>query len=135
MAHRRRVWGICHLTDDSPRFWIVPLISSTALPAPLPVKKERPPRWPSAKASASRAVRYPLSPWIFFFFFNNNNNCIQWRYSRCFTISSQRRELSPIRTLKWPGCNRVQITCNTSNAYHVQVSCYVPLDTKGQLSY
>ena len=26
--------------------------------------------------------------------------------------------LSP--TLKWPGCNRVQITCNTSNAYHVQ---------------
>ena len=37
--------------------------------------------------------------------------------------------------LKWPGRNRVQITCNTSNAYHVQVSCYVPLGTKGQLSY
>ena len=31
--------------------------------------------------------------------------------------------------------NRVQITCNTSSAYHVQVSCYVPLGTKGQLSY
>ena len=60
---------------------------------------------------------------------NNNNNRIQRRYSRFFTISSQRRELSPTRTLKWPG------TCNTSSAYHVQVSCYVPLGTKGQLSY
>ena len=37
-----------------------------------------------------------------------------------FTISSQRRELSPTRTLKWPRRNRVQITCNTSSAYHVQ---------------
>ena len=36
---------------------------------------------------------------------------------------------------KWPVRNRVQITCNTSSAYHVQVSCYVPLGTKGQLSY
>ena len=26
-------------------------------------------------------------------------------------------------------------TCNTSSAYHVQVSCYVPLGTKGQFSY
>ena len=52
----------------------------------------------------------------------NNNNRIQRRYSRFFTISSQRRELSPTRTLKWPGRNRVQITCNTSRAYHVQVS-------------
>ena len=34
---------------------------------------------------------------------NNNNNRIQRRYSRFFTISSQRRELSPTRTLKWPG--------------------------------
>ena len=64
----------------------------------------------------------------------NNNNLIQRRYSRFFTISSQRRELSPTRTLKWPGRNRVQITCNTSSADHVQVSCYVPLGTKGQLS-
>ena len=39
------------------------------------------------------------------------------------------------RTLKWPGRNRVQITCNTSSAYHLQVSSYVPLGTKGQLSY
>ena len=54
---------------------------------------------------------------------NNNNNRIQ-----------RRRELSPTSTLKRPGRNRVQITCNTSNAYHVQVSCYVPLGTKGQLS-
>ena len=45
------------------------------------------------------------------------------------------RELSPTRTPKWPRRNRVQITCNTSSAYHVQVSCYGPLGTKGQLSY
>ena len=37
-----------------------------------------------------------------------------------FTISSLRREPSPTRTLKWPGRNRVQITCNASSAYHVQ---------------
>ena len=66
---------------------------------------------------------------------NNNNNRIQRRYSRLFTISSQRREPSPTRTLKWPWRNRVQITCNTSSAYHVQVSGNVPLGTKGQLSY
>ena len=64
-----------------------------------------------------------------------NNNRIQRCYSRFCTISSQRRELSPTRTLKWPGRNRVQIMCNTSSAYHVQVSCYVPYGTKGQLSY
>ena len=34
---------------------------------------------------------------------NNNNNRIQRRYSRFFTISSQPRELSLTRTLKWPG--------------------------------
>ena len=68
-------------------------------------------------------------------FNNNNNNRIQRRYSRFFTISSQRHELSSTRMLKRPGHNRVQITCNTSSAYHVQVSCYVPLGTKGQLSY
>ena len=44
---------------------------------------------------------------------NNNNKGIQRRYSRFFTISTQGRELSPTRTLKWPGRNRVQITCNT----------------------
>ena len=66
---------------------------------------------------------------------NQNNNRIQRRYSRFFTMSSQHRELSPTRTLKRSGHNRVQITCNTSSAYHVQVSCHVPLSTKGQLSY
>ena len=66
---------------------------------------------------------------------NDKNNRIQRRYSRFFTISSQRRELSPTRRIKQPGLNRVQITCNTSSADHVQVSCYMPLGTKGQLSY
>ena len=66
---------------------------------------------------------------------NNNNNRIQMHYSRFFTISSQRRELSPTCTLKWPRRNRAHITCNTSSADHVQVSCYMPLGTKGQLSY
>ena len=37
-----------------------------------------------------------------------------------FTISSLRLEPSPTRTLKRPGRNRVQITCNTSSAHHVQ---------------
>ena len=31
-----------------------------------------------------------------------------------------RRELSPARTLEFPGRNRVQITWNTSSAYHMQ---------------
>ena len=51
---------------------------------------------------------------------NNNNNRIQRLNSRFFTISSLHREPSPTCTLKWPGSNRVQITCNTSSAYHVQ---------------
>ena len=47
--------------------------------------------------------------------------CIQRRKSSFFfTNSSLRWELSPSRTLKWPGRNRVQITCNTSSAYHAQ---------------
>ena len=37
-----------------------------------------------------------------------------------FTVCSQGHELSPTRTLKWPWRNRVQITCNTSSAYHMQ---------------
>ena len=37
-----------------------------------------------------------------------------------FLASSLRREPSPTRTLKWPGLNRVQITCNTSSAYHLK---------------
>ena len=34
-----------------------------------------------------------------------------------------RHELSPTRRLKCPGRHRVQITCNTVSAYHVQQSC------------
>ena len=64
----------------------------------------------------------------------DNNNRIQRRCSRFCTISSQRRELSPTRTPKWPGRNRAQ-THATQSAYHLQVSCYVPLVTKGQLGY
>ena len=91
------------------------------------------PRLPRCKLyrSATHTVQYVTAAGkaagaANFFFgvsFNNNNNHIQRRYSRFFTISSQRRELSPTRTLKWPGRNRVQIKCNTSSAYHVQVSC------------
>ena len=51
---------------------------------------------------------------------NDNNNRIQRRKLRFFRISSLRREPYPTRTLKWTGRNRVQITCNTSSAYHVQ---------------
>ena len=35
------------------------------------------------------------------------------------------RELSLTRTLQWSGGNRVQITCNTQRAYHVQHVCHV----------
>ena len=49
-----------------------------------------------------------------------NNDRIQRRNSRFFTISSLRRISSSTRTLKWPGRNCVQITCNTSSAHHVQ---------------
>ena len=56
---------------------------------------------------------------------NNNNNRTERRNSRVLTISSLHRELSPARTLKWPGrnhvqINRVQIMCNTSSAFHMQ---------------
>ena len=56
------------------------------------------------------------------FYLNSNSysNRIQRLKSRFFTICSLRSEPSPTRTLKWPGRNRVQITCNTSSAYHVQ---------------
>ena len=37
-----------------------------------------------------------------------------------FTVSSLRHEPSPTHMLKWPGRSRVQITRNTSSAYHVQ---------------
>ena len=42
---------------------------------------------------------------FFFFFFTNSSLC---------------REPSPTRSLKWPGCNSVQITCKILSAHHVQ---------------
>ena len=50
----------------------------------------------------------------------SNHNCIQRRKSKILTISSVPRELSPTRSLKGLGRNRVQTTCNASSAYHVQ---------------
>ena len=56
----------------------------------------------------------------------NNNNRTERCNLRFFTISSLHRELPPTHTLKWSKCNRVQITCNTSSAYHVQrVMCHL----------
>ena len=57
--------------------------------------------------------------------YNNNNNRIQRHNSRFFKVqsrffSSLCREPSPTCTLKWPMRNRVQITCNTSSAHHMQ---------------
>ena len=62
---------------------------------------------------------------------NNNNNRIQRCYSRFFTISSQHCKLSPTRTLKWPRHDRVQITCNTSSAYHVHFGLPVSVSCPG----
>ena len=39
---------------------------------------------------------------------------------RDFLQSPHSAENCPTRTVKWPRSNRVQITCNTSSAYHVQ---------------
>ena len=47
---------------------------------------------------------------------------------KIITICSLRRELCTMGTLKWPGRNRVQITCNTSSVYHMEhVVCHVAL--------
>ena len=51
----------------------------------------------------------------------NNHDRTERPSSRFFPISSLCRELSPTRTLKWPGRNLVQITCSTSGAYHVLI--------------
>ena len=60
---------------------------------------------------------------------NNKNNNHERRIERCNSRSfaiSLRRKRSPSCTLKWPGRNRVQITCNTSDAHRVQhVVCHV----------
>ena len=56
---------------------------------------------------------------------NNNNNRIERRNSRFLQSSHCTAScLHPTRTLKWLGCNRVQITCNTSSVYHVHHVMY-----------
>ena len=47
------------------------------------------------------------------------------RYSRCFTISSQRREPSPTRTLKWPGRSRVQV-CHCAGITYLDACLTTP---------
>ena len=44
-----------------------------------------------------------------------------------FTISSQRRKLSPACTLKWPGRNRVQITCKSRATHRALIMCTFPV--------
>ena len=54
---------------------------------------------------------------------NSNKNRIQRHNSRFFTISLVRHKPSPAYTtctLKWRGCNHVQIMWNTLSAYHMQ---------------
>ena len=64
---------------------------------------------------------------------NNDNDRTERRNSRFVTISL-RRELSPTRTLKRPGHNRVQI-----NVQYIGISsratCRVPRGMKGQCSH
>ena len=53
---------------------------------------------------------------------NNNNSSSSSNKNNSNNDSNiriERRELSPTRTLKWPGRNRVRITSNTSSAYHM----------------
>ena len=94
-TQRDSVWN----DDSSVGSKKTPFSLPPSLPSPLPTKV-----WTQGVASND----------------NNNNNHIQRCNSRFFAISSLRRELSPTCTLKWPRRNRVQITCNTSSAYHVQ---------------
>ena len=53
-------------------------------------------------------------------FNSNNTNNNRTKRRNC----SLYRELSPTCTLKWPGRNRVQTSCNTSGAHHVQHIVY-----------
>ena len=53
-----------------------------------------------------------------------NNDMIR-RKSWYFTIFSLHHELSPTSILTWQRRSCVQITCNTSGAYHVQHVCHV----------
>ena len=70
---------------------------------------------------------HPCTPTLSLIIINNKNR-IKRHNSRFITISSLRCEPSPTGTLKWPGCNGVQITCNTISTYHAQ---HVMLLAKG----
>ena len=88
---------------------VVPLISSLSLVVTLCSV------WSTYCPSFLLYAR-PISTFTFIY----NNYRIPRHNSRFSTLSSLRHEPSPTRTLKWPRRNRVQITCNTKNAYHVQ---------------
>ena len=54
------------------------------------------------------------------------NNQIERHDSRFSIVSSLRRELSPNAHLCGPGCDCVQIMCNTYSVHHVQhVMCHL----------
>ena len=53
-----------------------------------------------------------------------------------YAIFSLRRKQSPTCMLKWPGRNRVQITCDISGSHHVQnVVCYVVVRDSSAIKY
>ena len=120
-GHRLRGWscGSGSRCDSSPQS----SAASQSACSPRCPGTGRPQTWQTSWAPGTPAAwgRSHTSEWLYAILQRiNNNNRIQRRYSRFFTISSQRRELSPTRTLKWPRRNLLQITCNTSRAYHVQ---------------
>ena len=51
-------------------------------------------------------------------------------------MSSLLCKLSPTHPLKWPRCNRVQIMCNTSSAFHVQPAvCHLVLRDSSAIEF
>ena len=70
------------------------------------------------------------------FFSNNNNNSNRIeRFNLSFfsIVSSLRREVSPLRTLKCPGHNRVHIMCNTLTLIMCNMSCATWYEGTAQL--
>ena len=62
---------------------------------------------------------------------HQNNSIIMIMIIIMIALKSEIRKFhnlltAPARMLRWPGRNRVQITCNISSAYHVQhVVCHL----------
>ena len=54
---------------------------------------------------------------------DDNYDRIEMHSLRFFTVSSLPRELSHTCTLKWPGRNRVQITCKHRAVITCNMSC------------